>query len=333
MTVVLTDAVAAPGSAPDSTTDMASVDAKAKRVCDAHYPSRLQSDVRAACAAGAQALARWGRKTAQTQCRLAYGATSRTTMACLIGGAVGEDLAANAADYEARRASCAGQYPAHTEVDLYLQESCLTGVYMRRILGATDARQCREITPERSFLGPCEAGANLIGDAPASAAVSSGTAAATKTVADAAPTAELNPNSHNRLCERYFDHRQLHLGYRACLNARGVSAAGSKGRSADVLSACDQLVSDAKNDLERAACVVGASIYRNLASGLPTNPRFEKCGSAKVSYQDRDSLPCLVAASFLDFGDKKDAEKGCKSLFVGKRSASKGECDRAVSQF
>jgi hypothetical protein len=316
------------------------VDPAIKKACDAHYPSRLQADVRAACAFGAQALARSRRKSAQVQCRLSFGASARATMACLIGATIAEDLAANKTSFDAKRLACAAHYPAHTEVDIYLQESCLTGAYMPRTLAKSDGRICREITPERSFIGPCATGVSLATNPPALAPAPGAAAPSAEKTDDPSDAsngargagAEPEPDPHNRLCDRYFDHRQLHQGYRACLSARGYFV-GAGGKLADVLASCDQIVSDSQSDVEKAACVVGASISRTLASGLVTNPRFQKCGKEKVSYEERDVLACLTAASFLDFGTKGDAERACKALFAGKKSASRGDCERAVGLF
>ena len=72
----------------------------------------------------------------------------------------------------------------------------------------------------------------------------------------------------------------MHQGYRACLNARGISL-DANGKLADVIGSCDQIVSDAQSDGEKAACMVGASIYRSLSSGKPTNLRFQSAETKK----------------------------------------------------
>ena len=315
--------------------------------CDALFPSRLQADVRASCAAGGVTYARSAHKSAQIQCRLSYGLSARSTMACLIGVSIAEDVAAKKTDdLDRKRSECAGEYPAHTEVDLYLQESCLTGIYIPRTLNRAGPGACREISLERSFIGPCETGLSLATRplllTPAPAAPTAPGAIPQLVVAEAKaadpkpaakPEVILEANSHNQLCERYFDHRRLHQGYRACLNARGLALRSDAGLP-DALGACSGIVSDAQSELEKAACVVGVSMYRNLASGKPTNPRFGKCGVEKVSYQERDVLACLAAASFLDFGgDKREAGRACKTVFSAKKSVSRNDCERAVESF
>ena len=313
---------------PADATDPAAVDllkgaevsadpAPAKKACDQLFPSRLQADVRAACSAGAKSFVRSARKSAQIQCRLSYGASARENNACLIGEVIAEDVAAGKSEFDAKRVACAAHYPAHTEVDLYLQESCLAGNFFPRTLGRSTPNLCREVTPERSFIGPCEVGLSLAlhPNAPSEVTATGGPA----------------PDQHNELCDRYFDHRQLHQGYRACLNARGIGAESSN--LAEVLGSCEQILSDDKSDIEKAACMVGSSASRALAAGRGMNDRFKKCGVEKVSYRDKDILACLTAASFLDFGDKREASRGCSTVFSARRSTTRGECERAVMQF
>lgn len=315
--------VAAPAesaAAPVPTAAIAStIDPEAKRICDRFYPSRLQSGVRAACALGAQTLARSARRPAQIKCRLEYGASPSATMACFVGTSVAEAVAAKSGQPEAHRRTCAAQYPAHTEIDSFLQESCLAGLYLPQMLGRSDTNACRELSPERSFRGPCETGLSL----------------ALKPFPDekdASSTGEPSPNAHSRLCDQYFDHRQLHQGYRACLSARGL-ALRDVAHLSDAISACEQVISDAKNDLEKAACMVGLGFAKSGLTGAPANPRFEKCGRGKVSYSERNTLACLAAATLLDFGDRGVAEKGCRLVFTSAKTSSREDCARATAQF
>lgn len=292
-----------------------------KRQCERHFPGQIQSEVRAACSSTAVDFIRIGKALSATRCRLTYGEEPRLVMSCLIGTSIAEDLVANREDYKKKLQLCGEYYPVHNEIDAFLQESCLTGIHMPGLMNADGKARfeaCAQITPERSFIGPCAVGLSLAQDA--------GTATAA-----AVPPAQLN-----RICEQYFNLHQFHKGYRACLNARSlVPDLNVKPSEAvkTVIADCSNILSEANNDTERAACFVGLTIYRHLMKQDDVSKRFQKCGDNKVTYQDRDFLACLTAASLLDFTDRNGAEKGCKDVFSEKRSKSRSDCLSSLTIF
>lgn len=286
-----------------------------KRNCSRHFPGQIQAEVRTACASAATSFHRHGKFGSQTRCRLDYGEEPRDVMACLVGVDIAQDLDGKKEDFKRKHQLCAEQYPAYTEVDVFLQESCLTGVHLPALMeNKVQLEMCSQVTPERSFLGPCVTGLSL------------------SQSLDSPATPPVQPSSQNKLCEQYFDHRQLHTGYRACLNARGL-AINWTDRATDLIKNCGNLASEPNSDTERAACVVGASIYKHLLNKGDVAKRFQKCGDNKVSYQDRDFLACLTAASLLDFTDKNGADAGCREVFKTAKSKGRGDCVNSISLF
>lgn len=313
--------------APANSSSSAIVNSDAKKIeeklsgdvkanCDRHFPGRIQGELRSTCASATQGYARYGNQLARTRCRVDNGEEPRLVMACLIGTVIADDLSAKRDDFKRKLQLCAEHYPQHTEIDAFLQESCLTGIHSPSLVtGAEKPRleTCSQITPERSFLGPCAVGLSLAqesNDAPSS--------------------------QQNKLCEQYFDHRKFHMGYRACLNARGAALLGTEAAD-DLIKGCSNLVSGG-SEVEQAACLVGLNIHRYVSRKDDVTKRFQKCGDNKVSYQDRDFLACLTAASLLDFGNgvrtgKNGAEAGCKDVFKAGKSRSRGDCLNSLNTF
>ena len=283
--------------------------------CNRHYPGLIQSELRTACVSAADEFSRFGKQLVQTRCRLNYGEEPRLTMACLVGATIADDVEAKREDFKKKLQLCAEHFPVHIEIDAFLQESCITGIHLPELMKTGGSRfdTCAQITPEKSFIGPCAVGLSLASEL-------------------AAP----QPGQQNLLCKQYFDHRQFHAYYRACLNSRSL-APDLMGRTSDALKNCEQVVGNPKNETfetERAACLVGASIYKHLAKQDDLTKRFQKCGEkTKVSYQDRDFLACLTAASLLDFTDKSGAEGGCKEVFQKAKGRSRGDCLNSLSLF
>lgn len=233
-------------------------------------------------------------------------------MACLIGVAIADDLNANRTDYKRKLQLCTEQYPQHTEIDAFLQESCLTGIHLPELLpslASAPYETCGQLSPERSFIGPCAVGLSLVNE----------------------PISNGGPNDQNLLCRKYFDHIKFHLTYRACLNARSVTVEDTK-KVDDVIRDCSNIVSDPGNDNERAACLIGSNIHRSLEKKQDVSARFGKCGTNKVTYDDRDILACLTAASLVDMVGKNSAESGCKSVFKAPKTSSRSDCLNSLSK-
>lgn len=306
---------ASPSSTPKATASPAPT-ATPKKVseleknCALHFPGRIQGELRTACSSASTKFSSSEKGLAQTRCRLNYGEEPRAVMACLIGVSMADDLNASRGEFKRKLQLCAEQYPQHTEIDAFLQESCLTGIHLPDLLPALSAQpydSCAQLSPERSFIGPCAVGLSLVNDT------------------------ESAGNSQNKLCEQYFDHRKFHLTYRACLNARSVAVEGST-KIEDVIRDCSNIVSDPGNDNERAACLIGSNIHRSLEKKLDVGKRFNKCGTNKVSYEDRDVLACLTAASLLDMVGRGPAGVGCKTVFKQPKTSSQSDCLNSLSK-
>jgi hypothetical protein len=289
---------------------------ESKGHCERHFPGQIQGEIRAACASASQNFEVLGKKLVDARCRLNYGDEPRLVMACLIGSSISEDLARKADTFKKRLQLCAEHYPAHTEIDAFFQESCLSGIYLPGIM-KTDGRahfeNCGQITPERSFIGPCAVGLSLSRDLE-------------------------NPTTlaqQNRMCEQYFDHKLFHIGYRSCLIARSIATSPTSipTRIDDALKECSNVIAESGNDTERAACIVGLNIYRHLQRKEDVTKRFQKCGENKVSYQGRNFLACLTAASLLELGDRNGAQNGCKEVFRSAQTRGRGDCLNSLSLF
>ncbi|MES2854701.1 MAG: hypothetical protein V4692_02505, partial [Bdellovibrionota bacterium] len=225
-----------------------------KKNCERHYSGSIQGELRSACASAFEDFSADAIDLAHTRCRLDHGEEPRLVMACLIGAAILEDVAKKSDTFKTKLQVCAEHYPQHTEIDAFLQESCLTGVHIPELLKTKKDEgflSCAQISPERSFIGPCAVGFSLAGDL--------------KTPS--------TPRQQNKLCEKYFDHRRFHLTYRACLNARSVSAE-KPDRLSELISRCANVVSDPGNDNERAACVIGSNIHRSLVKNEDVTLKF-----------------------------------------------------------
>jgi hypothetical protein len=283
-----------------------------KDYCNQHYPGITQSDLRTACASAAPGFELHGRFGAQVRCRLDYGEEPREVMSCLIGSEIANNIKSKSDEFKLKLKQCSDYYPMHTEVDAFLQESCLTGIYLPGILSEKPRQSlCPEFNPERSFQGPCAVGLSFVIENFKKGDIA---------------------KEQNQICEQYFDHRKLHSGYRACLNARSLSITWT-GKSADVIRYCTTVISDGESETNHAACIVGAGIYQHLVQGEGQTNRFQKCGDNKVSYQDRDYLACLAAASLVDLGNKQSAEIGCKDLYKTKKGRGRGDCLNSLQFF
>ena len=290
-----------------------------KQNCQRHFPGQIQAEVRAACGtAGSdfERLSKIGSSLTQTRCRLQHGEEPRLVMACLIGTNIADELVRSQDGFKKKLQLCAESYPVHNEIDAALQESCLTGVHLPSLM-KTDGHErfeaCGKITPERSFIGPCAVGLSLAQELSAN-------------------NAKVEPGSQNKMCEKFFNLNRFHKGYRACLSARSL-APELPAKYGEAIKGCANIVSEANNDIERAACIVGLSIFRHLQKNDDVNKHYQKCGDNKVTYQDRDFLACLTAASLLDFTDKNGAESGCREVFKELKSRSRGDCVNSLSLF
>ena len=284
--------------------------------CERHFPGLIQAEVRTACASSSSDYARLGRSLVATRCRLTYGEAPRLLMACLIGAEMADEVLSGRESFKRKLQLCAETYPVHNEIDAFLQESCLTGAHIPSLM-KVDAKArfetCAQITPERSFLGPCSVGLGL-------ALESEDT------------VQKIPPQKQNKICEQFFNLRRFHKGYRACLNARGL-VAQSSGKVGEAIKDCDNILSEANNDTERAACLVGLTISRSMMKQEDIAKKFQKCGDNKVTYQDRDFLACLTAASLLQLTDKIGAESGCRDIFKEKSSKGRGDCIHSLALF
>jgi hypothetical protein len=294
---------------------MKQIDPALVKQCELHYSAMTQKISKTACQLGLLLHKESGAATARTECGKTNQTKSPAERACLVGVTIADDTANNRQNYATRLKLCQDHYPLHSELDAYLQESCLIGVYLAFDDGVAPGKKpkldlCSKFSSEKSFLGPCGAGLGL-----AFASVSSET---------------VSMSEHNRLCTRYFDHKVFHQGYRACLNAHALSLTWD-GRVSRIARDCGALTSAKHDDIETAACVVGANIHSNLSRGKSgENTRFQTCGENKVSWTDRNYLVCLTAASLIDFSSLKEARNACKDIFPGRRNKRRGECSRAV---
>lgn len=308
---------ASPAASPTTTPSKRAEDGDSKDLkkhCDRHYPGQIQGELRSACLSAGEEFKASEKSLVNTRCRLNYGEEPRLVMACLIGASILNDLSASKDDFKKKLQVCAEQYPQHTEIDAFLQESCLTGVHLPETMASTEGASfevCGKLSPERSFIGPCAVGLSLARESLNSS----------------------EPGRQNKLCEQYFDHRRFHLTYRACLNARAVPIEGDV-KIEDQIASCSNIVSNPENDNERAACVIGASIHRALSKKTEITKKFQKCGDYKVSYQERDVLACLTAASLLELQPERGrVDAGCKAIFRQKRDSSRNNCLNAVARF
>ena len=280
--------------------------------CGKQYSGKIQSEVRLACQSPTEDFDSIGADLARTRCRMAYGEEPRLVMSCLIGVMIYEDLINQRDNFRIKQRLCAEHYPAHTELDAVLQESCLIGAHSPELLKITNRSHfeiCATINPERSFIGPCAVGRSLTTDAGAPQTI----------------------GQQNKICEQFFDHRQFHIGYRSCLAARGLGPQIPE-KLPDAMKACANVIANAENDTERAACIVGLNIFRRGDKIEDLTKRFGKCGDTKVSYENRDFLACLTAASLIDLADRPHASEGCKDVYRNKKSRGRNDCLESITQ-
>jgi hypothetical protein len=270
-------------------------------------------------------------KAPETSCRLQYGEEPSETLACLIGTRLARGVQERIEQrgqsplldlMQRRLQMCSESFSARNDLDASLLESCLAGSHSSELLLRSPTPQleiCAKITPDPSFIGPCQVGVAL--------------------------AADNRPAAHLALCEKYFDRLRFHVGYRSCVNASpiGSSLVGfNKSTSGDNLAEtirkrCDSLVADTSNDHERGACVVGAGFLYALS--LQTNAQaeriklYERCGKKQVTFEDRDFLGCLTAASLLDLADGRatQASRECSQTFRSAKSLARSACLSSVS--
>lgn len=284
-----------------------------RKACDKYYPGAIQAGIRRSCYVGGVLVDRYTgqpERVAETGCRLQYGEEPTETFACLIGTKIANEISAGKKEFLSNLQSCSEVYSVRTDLDTYLLESCLTGVHAKSFMAKYDRFEtCRQITPERSFIGPCSVGAAL----------------ASQT------TAAAQASDHRLQCEKYFDHLRFHQAYRSCLNARAVNPDNETPLTLDTIkSRCDSIVSDNGNDHERGACIIGAVLLENKRLGQ-SSTIFDGCGVNQVRYEDRDVLGCLAAGSFLSFSNANTADRFCREIFRDRKSLARSGCLNAIS--
>jgi hypothetical protein len=286
-----------------------------KQACSETFASLYQEKLKDTCREGAQIAAAKGLQTASEVCKLSNKDHERARMVCLTGAAIGEDLRLKQDFYKDKVAACRDLYPITTQIDVYLQEACLTGI-QQPIFGARrpSLQVCRNISADRSFVAPCGVGLSM-----AYEMASQPEAQANKQVA-----------SENKMCLSYFDKAAFHLGYRACLNSRSLMLDEPKKHD-DIIQRCNRLIANDKSEAERASCIVGASLYQHKKTIDKIATRFKTCGDTKVTYAEHGTLACLTAVSLLDFMTKDQARKACKKVFTARKSRSRGDCMAALN--
>lgn len=288
-----------------------------RNFCETHFAGLTQSLTKGACLLGAITHKEMGRDKALNECRKVHQTQTSTDLACQIGVAIATIAAAGTeGPILDRFKKCTAYFPLQSELDHYLRESCVFGVFLAHdakmaILPKGKIDLCERFSKEKSFLGPCGVGVSLTLD---------------NTAVNSIPT-----DAQSHVCLRHFDQQAFHQGYRACMNARALTLQGPI-RAKSIARDCKALTAG-RDGTEHASCIVGGSIVQNLQRAPDgRNPRFEKCGDGKVNWMNRDYLMCLTAASLLDFGDQREARASCKSLFPGRRSRLRNECADALAQ-
>ena len=307
-----------------------------RRQCDRHYPGRIQAGLRRACFVGGVSIEKFGAlashpKAPETSCRLQYGEEPSETLACLIGTRLGRGVQERIAQrgksalldlLQRRLQLCSESFSVRNDLDASLLESCLAGAHASELLLKTPTPQleiCARITPDPSFVGPCQVGVALAADD--------------------------KPAAHLALCDKYFDRLRFHVGYRSCVNAGpiGSSLVGFRKSPTDdnlpetIRKRCDSLVADAANDHERGACVVGAGFLYALSFSSSDQVQrikaYERCGAKQVTFEDRDFLGCLTAASLLDLSDGRPSQAGreCSLTFRSAKSLARSACLNSVN--
>lgn len=307
-----------------------------RRHCDRHYPGRIQAGLRRACFVGGISVEKFGElathpKAPETSCRLQYGEEPSETLACLIGTRLARGVRERMANrgqsalldlMQRRLQLCSESFNVRNDLDASLLESCLAGAHASELLLKNPSPQleiCGQITPDPSFIGPCQVGVAL--------------------------AADNRPAAHLALCEKYFDRLRFHVGYRSCVNAGpigstlvGFNKSLNGGNLAEsIRKRCDSLVADTGNDHERGACVVGAGFLYALSLESSAQAQrlklYERCGSKQVTFEDRDFLGCLAAASLLDLSDGRGAQasRECSQTFRSAKSLARSACLSSVN--
>lgn len=282
-----------------------------KEICKTHFATETQSSGAIACVQGATASQKDGAVKAVDSCKEKFVLSNRDELSCRIGIGVAQDLSRNPELDKNKLKTCQELYPVVTALDAYFQEACLAGAYSVAPNTKVDIKICQSLSNDRAFIGPCVSGM--------SAAMN----------ADATKGSVID---QNKVCLQYFDKTQFHTGYRACLNSHALFVISESSKTS-VVKQCDLFTSNNKSETERAACIVGASIAKASSESKPLPSRFQTCGEGKASYQDRDYLACLTAASLLDFMDKSKARSACKTVFASKKNKSRGQCSNYIDKF
>lgn len=282
-----------------------------KEICKTHFATETQSSGAIACFQGATSLQKDGAAKAVDSCKQKFVFSNRDELSCRIGVGIAQDTSRASGIDKNKLKTCQELYPVVTALDAYFQEACLAGAYSVSPNSKADIKICQSLSSDRAFIGPCVSGM--------SAALN---ADATKgSVTD-----------QNKVCLQYFDKTQFHTGYRACLNSHALFVISESSKTS-VIKQCDLFTSNNKSDTERAACIVGASIAKASSENKALPSRFSVCGAGKVSYEDRNYLTCLTAASLLDFMDKNKARGACKSVFTTRKTKARGQCSNYIDKF
>ena len=300
-------------AAPTPTAKQASTEIK--NACSESFASPYQEKLRPICSEGATFAAAKDLQTSIDTCRISHKDQDHAQMVCIIGSSIGEDIRKNQTTYKDKLAACRDLYPITTQIDVYLQEACLTGIHQHLSVNKKPSlERCRSISNDRSFVAPCGVGLSIAYDMAQNNLGSS----------------KSHSLEENKICLQYFDKAAFHLGYRSCLNARSLILADS-GKKKDIVKQCNDIISNNKSEAERAACIVGSSLFQSLERDAQSaSARFKNCGDTKVNYEEHSTLACLTAVSLLDFMDKDHARKACKEVFTGRKSKSRTNCIDAV---
>ncbi len=282
-----------------------------KEACRSHFATVTQSPGASACLQGSTQTQKEGAAKAIEGCKEKFLISNRDELSCRIGVGIAQDLARTPELDKNKLKTCQELYPVVTALDAYFQEACLAGAYSIAPDAKADIKICQALSNDRAFIGPCV----------------SGMSAALSSEATKGSVAE-----QNKVCLQYFDKAQFHTGYRACLNSRALFVI-SESSQTSVVKQCDLFTSNNKSETERAACIVGASIAKASSESKSLPNRFVNCGEGKASYQDRDYLACLTAASLLDFMDKPKARGACKTVFSSRKNKSRGQCSNYIDKF
>lgn len=300
------------------TKEIAALDSTLRKYCDAHFPASVQELSKTSCYLGLALFKESSKDKANAECGKLTLPQSRPLLACRLGVHIADDISKKRDTFSMRMKLCQEHYPMFAETDAFLQEACWVGVTLafesKEPVKTPRLTLCTNFSQERAFAGPCAVGLSLAAESHS-------------------PSLGISPSDQSKVCQQYFDLQQFHQGYRGCVNARGLSIDWNR-KAASLAGACSKLTAGKNDEVETAACVIGGSIWHNLAkSPNGSNPRFMHCGDKKVSWTERDALACMTAAALLDLASPNEARGSCKQIFASGRrgkSSRRDECHRAV---